>query len=590
MKNLIVLFSGVVLILMIASARKVDAQELRYDGVYQEKNDDYCGYLRFYKEGIVISVSSTTSNINKLIKWFNLSNPNPDIGHFEISSQRITFSVTSSTGTVDYAGTIEENRLKLHAYSHINDKSFDDEYKFVKVESTKLREVSPLPNPESIPKHIINHAQSIDKDLSNAIEMNNLKAVEKALKKSANINEKDYDGLTALMKASSNGYTTIAQFLIEKGANVNEKDKDGVTALMRAVMKGHIDIAQLLIEKGANVDEKDKNGFTALNKAGKEGHLDIAKLLIEKGANVNEKNKYGSTVMLAVAYLGHIDIATVLIERGANLNEKNISGWTALLAAIRNGHIDMARLLIEKGANIHNKTNTDSTALMLAARNGGTDITQLLIEKGANVNEKDNMGSTALMISAQKGHTEVAKLLIEKGANVNEKKEYNETALILAAKAGQPDIAQLLIDKGANVNEKTNDGFQKNKIPEQYIASWGELDNDGKIINQLLIERNSIIWKLKDYGDYFIRANQYKIKDEQKIDFSLKIDYGKDYFGSLKSKAVTEVSIKILGDKLYLEIAEIILKVTQQEVGITTTLTNTWSAEQHFYQKTKPLK
>ena len=50
----------------------------------------------------------------------------------------------------------------------------------------------------------------------------------------ANVNNKDSDGVSALMYASVNCDKACVEALIEKGAEVNATDTDGVTALMLA--------------------------------------------------------------------------------------------------------------------------------------------------------------------------------------------------------------------------------------------------------------------------------------------------------------------------------------------------------------------
>ena len=54
------------------------------------------------------------------------------------------------------------------------------------------------------------------------------------------------DGKTALITASANGHTEIAQSLLERAADMNVKDGDGWTALRWATSKEHTEIAQSL--------------------------------------------------------------------------------------------------------------------------------------------------------------------------------------------------------------------------------------------------------------------------------------------------------------------------------------------------------
>ena len=103
--------------------------EIRYDGLYCRFYEDYTSYLRFYKDGTVISVSSTGSP-EDLKKWFNA--PYENSGTYSNVDNIISFETTSSVGTVSYHGKILKDRLVLDRHSYINGKDFKaEEYIFV---------------------------------------------------------------------------------------------------------------------------------------------------------------------------------------------------------------------------------------------------------------------------------------------------------------------------------------------------------------------------------------------------------------------------------------------------------------------------
>ena len=58
--------------------------------------------------------------------------------------------------------------------------------------------------------------------------------------------------MTALMVASSRGYSHLVAELIKRGANVNLKRYAGDTALMFAAANGDAKIAKALLRAGAN--------------------------------------------------------------------------------------------------------------------------------------------------------------------------------------------------------------------------------------------------------------------------------------------------------------------------------------------------
>lgn len=60
-------------------------------------------------------------------------------------------------------------------------------------------------------------------------------------------------GSTLIMKTTTPGWTSICRLLVENGADVNIKDYYGMTALHYGATWGRLEIIQLLIERGAEL-------------------------------------------------------------------------------------------------------------------------------------------------------------------------------------------------------------------------------------------------------------------------------------------------------------------------------------------------
>ena len=92
--------------------------------------------------------------------------------------------------------------------------------------------------------------------------------------------------LIELIKHSSRFRSTesidMAKFIINAGADINEKDFNGMTALMHASILGNENLVQLLLNKNADIDIEDNNGMTALRYATKNNHITIINLLFDK--------------------------------------------------------------------------------------------------------------------------------------------------------------------------------------------------------------------------------------------------------------------------------------------------------------------
>ena len=70
--------------------------------------------------------------------------------------------------------------------------------------------------------------------------------------------------------------------------DINERDANGQTRLMRAAASGDADRVRRLIAVGAHLDTADKRGNTALALAQKAGHKDIADMLRKAGASTRK--------------------------------------------------------------------------------------------------------------------------------------------------------------------------------------------------------------------------------------------------------------------------------------------------------------
>jgi len=88
-----------------------------------------------------------------------------------------------------------------------------------------------------------------------------------------------------IIAAAANGNTETVQSLLNRGADINAKDSNGQTALMRAAYEGHLDIVQLLLEYDADINITDEDGWTALQYAQEFEHFEISNLLKDAAFN-----------------------------------------------------------------------------------------------------------------------------------------------------------------------------------------------------------------------------------------------------------------------------------------------------------------
>ncbi len=122
---------------------------------------------------------------------------------------------------------------------------------------------------------------------------------------------------TPLMAALLGGYLHVMEYLLKKGANPNGVNKDGLTALHLAARSGLTNAAHKLLDFGADPNLKDKAGMTPLMYAvmrnSNNKNLGVITLLLTYGADVNLKNNQGKTA-LDYAQVKHDDAAIQLLK------------------------------------------------------------------------------------------------------------------------------------------------------------------------------------------------------------------------------------------------------------------------------------
>eukprot|EP00757_Euglenozoa_sp_SAG-D1_P016959 gene16959-22868_t len=69
--------------------------------------------------------------------------------------------------------------------------------------------------------------------------------------------------------------------LLQAGADIQAKNQDGYTALMRACANGHSNVVETLLRAGADIQAKTQRGWTALMRACANGHSNVVEMLLQ---------------------------------------------------------------------------------------------------------------------------------------------------------------------------------------------------------------------------------------------------------------------------------------------------------------------
>ncbi len=225
----------------------------------------------------------------------------------------------------------------------------------------------------------------INLELANAVVAKDADRVRFLIKKGADVNARDLNGLSPLDTAARNRIASLVEILIDAGADPNALDADGFFPLLHAINRNHVPTVEMLAKKGANLNLPNKQGITPLSWAIGDGKFFAAKALIDAGADVNMPSGYENVTPLMV-------LATQL---AAKTRSGNLTQGPQPL--------ELARALVEKGANVNAVSKDGVTAIMIAAGHNNAPIIGLLIGAGADPNAKSAQGKSALDIASTAG-------------------------------------------------------------------------------------------------------------------------------------------------------------------------------------------
>lgn len=88
----------------------------------------------------------------------------------------------------------------------------------------------------------------------------------------------------ALLQASKEGDLKLVKSLILQGADVNVKDKENATSLMRAVSRNYEEVVKELLDKGADVNAVNDWGYSPLKYTQKLNFKKMEDILRKAGA------------------------------------------------------------------------------------------------------------------------------------------------------------------------------------------------------------------------------------------------------------------------------------------------------------------
>ncbi|KAG9410813.1 hypothetical protein AC1031_018835 [Aphanomyces cochlioides] len=288
------------------------------------------------------------------------------------------------------------------------------------------------------------------------------------------INERNAMGQSALhLAVSMVKAVDFIDVLLEHGADVNAKDYDGLTPLMVVASYGNLQLLKFVMSRAPSIrlNAVDNKGFSALHHACAKNQVEICDYLVALASDqqvVLNTASYGGMFPLHVlAILGHVECACALQQGPCDVNVRDAEGRTPLHLAIASNHSAFVTFLLEMGADPSAKDALSRTPLHFSMEcKLGLEMVSSLRKFKVDLNATDERGDTALHWAAMAGRQKLVNHLVNLGADTSIQNTDWETPAQLAAANGHEGCVAIFNRKGmsnaAVVSQTTP--------PEAYIA------------------------------------------------------------------------------------------------------------------------
>jgi ankyrin repeat protein len=392
-----------------------------------------------------------------------------------------------------------------------------------------------------------------DVDLPRQRQDKDLKMAQLLLKRGANVQATNLDGLTPFHLAAREGNAEITGLFVEHVIDIDATDESGMTALHQAAShtanpsgyyneRANNNVAMMLLEKGASVEKRDKAGRTPLFMAAAKKDGDMCRILLAGGAD--------GTTMRAVHSIdetypkvGEVRKATerwrnIIVERTVTSIEDGMSdsdnyeenklgrqqrqdrqaerellrllfemaafalaevdpSWERFAEACNKGYDTVVSMMAEKDVKASNSKEDKTESLMLPAGAGHEGIVRVLVERSVETEPESSNCSSALFEAASEGHENIVRFFLRTGAKVGERcrTRYGRTCgsltpLLSAAARGHAKVVEILLDNGALISDRNDSGTALH-----YGAEFGHED-----VVRVALERGAVIDEKEDSG------------------------------------------------------------------------------------------
>ncbi len=318
--------------------------------------------------------------------------------------------------------------------------------------------------------------------VADAAERGDLEAVRTLLRRGADVNTAQSDGMTALHWAASRNDVEIAKALLYAGAALRSTTRlGGYTALHLASRSGHAEVARLILEAGADPDTYTITAVTALHFAADADAAGVVEALVTHGADVNARDGFAERTPLMFAAVRGADAAVrALLDAGADVSlVTRVKDYEAIDQSLRAEQRLRARVRAAAEEPEEEEEVSEASAAPVPAQRPQRGNPAQPAARGQPEPEEAAApaeeppvraltsaqqigrqgGFSALHYAAREGHRSTAALLLDSGADVNHPTAGDQSSpLLVAVINGNYDLGHDLLERAADPNLVSDDG------------------------------------------------------------------------------------------------------------------------------------
>ena len=250
----------------------------------------------------------------------------------------------------------------------------------------------------------------------------------------------DNNNNSAFILAAGNGKLEVMKYLLKKGANINGANKDGLTPLMMAAKLDQLDAVQYLINNDASQDQISPSG-SAIMQAARKGNFRIVQYLANNGARLDLRNDSNENLLMVAAESNNLELVKYLHDKSIfRLTATNNLLQTAASVAASLGNYNIAKWLIMKDKKVLKISDALGENLLM------NTIIGMEMRKGVSIFKREPEASKEAKNEQYERGLKFIQWVIEQDPTLlNVQNQNKETALVDVLKRNNLKTAKFLL-------------------------------------------------------------------------------------------------------------------------------------------------